>query len=111
MDLNFFKQRLTEIKATTEAEIAQAQEAAKPVELDQTTVGRLSRMDAMQQQEMVKAGQRRRQALLHKISTAFARIKNNDYGYCINCDEEIAYKRLELDPTVLTCIRCANKSN
>ena len=106
-----FKQQLEELKIATEAEIKQAEEAAKPVELDQTTVGRLSRMDAMQQQEMVLAQQRRRQEMLVKIDGAFKRIENGDYGYCTNCDEEIAGKRLALDPTVLTCIRCAQKHN
>lgn len=109
MDIQHYKQKLLELQKATETEIKQAQEAAKPVELDQTTVGRLSRMDAMQQQEMVKAQQRRRQNLLVKIGSAFKRIEDDDYGYCTNCGEEIATKRLELDPTTLTCIQCAEK--
>lgn len=111
MNIDHFKSKLLEIKAATEAEIKQAEEAAKPVELDQTTVGRLSRMDAMQQQEMVKAQQRRRHNLLQKIDGAFKRIENDDFGHCTNCDEEIAAKRLDLDPTTLTCIRCAKRMN
>ncbi len=111
MNINGYKQHLIKLKATTQAEIQQADLASKPVELDQTMVGRLSRMDAMQQQEMVKAGQRRRKTLLHKIEAAFNRIETGDFGYCTNCDEEIAPKRLTLDPTVLTCIQCASRSD
>ena len=84
-----------------------AQDSAQPVELDQTLVGRLSRMDAMQQQEMVLAGQRRRQVLLHKIDHALRRLQEGEYGICLKCEEEIAEKRLEFDPTLMTCIQCA----
>lgn len=107
MDIKHLRQKLTELKTSTEAEVKQALEAAKPVELDQAAVGRLSRMDAMQQQEMVKAQQRRRQSFLIKIASALKRVEEDDFGYCSNCGEEIAPKRLELDPTTLTCIRCA----
>lgn len=110
MDIDYFKKRLDTLRTETEAEIKQAEGGAKPVELDQTMVGRLSRMDAMQQQEMIKAQQRRRQALLTKIKSAYKRIEEGDFGYCANCDEEIAFKRLDLDPTTPTCIRCAQKS-
>mgnify|MGYP006447587757 CR=1 FL=1 len=83
-------------------------DSTKPVELDQQSVGRLSRMDAMQVQAMALASERQRQQELHAIEEAFRRIESGDYGYCVSCDEEIALKRLEVNPTVLTCIRCAS---
>ncbi len=107
MDLYHFKEKLLNLRAETQAAIQTAQGSAKPVELDQTSIGRVSRIDAIQQQEMALAGQRRRQELLIKIEHALRRIENGDYGYCIKCEEEIATKRLELDPTILTCVRCA----
>jgi len=102
-----FKALLQDLKTQTEANITSAQESTKPVELDQTMVGRLSRMDAMQQQQMALASERRRQSILQKIQVAFKRIEDGDYGYCVKCDEEIAEKRLEFDPTITTCIACA----
>ncbi len=66
-------------------------------------------MDAMQQQEMAKAGQQRREVLIRKIDVALKRIENDSFGFCAHCEEEIAPKRLELDPTIQTCIRCAEK--
>jgi len=74
-------------------------EAEQTVELDQTRVGRLSRMDAMQAQAMSKeTGRRRRQKLL-QIEAAFGRIENDEYGYCQECGDEIAAARLNVDPT------------
>ncbi|HBZ43116.1 MAG TPA: molecular chaperone DnaK [Maritimibacter sp.] len=77
------------------------------VTLDQQSVGRLSRMDALQGQAMAKATAARRDAQRKRIAAAFARMEENEYGYCVDCGEEIAKKRLDLDPAVPTCISCA----
>ena len=81
-----------------------------PVELDQTRVGRLSRMDAMQQQAMALEADRRRTIELHRIEAALKRIEDGEYGYCLQCGGEIAAKRLDLDPTAPLCINCARNS-
>ena len=83
----------------------------KPVELDQSSVGRLSRMDALQVQAMQVETERRRMIQVNRIDAALARLEAGDYGYCTACDEEIAPKRLENDPAVPTCIACAQGSN
>ena len=83
-------------------------EAAQPVELDQQRVGRLSRMDALQGQEMARAAGRRRDVELRKIDAALARLDSGDYGWCVSCGEEIATERLRLDPAVPVCIDCAH---
>jgi len=88
-----------------------ADEAARTVELDQTSVGRLSRMDALQGQAMSQERDRRRQIELQKIAAALRRIESGDYGYCLRCEEDIALKRLELDPATPLCIDCASKSD
>ncbi len=68
-------------------------QAEATVELDQTRVGRLSRMDAMQAQAMsIETGRRRRQKLL-QIDAALRRIDEGEYGYCQECGEDIAAKR------------------
>lgn len=77
------------------------------VTLDQQSVGRLSRMDAMQQQAMAQATERQRTAELVRIEQALKRINEEEYGYCENCGDEIAKKRLAIDPTANLCIRCA----
>ncbi len=81
--------------------------AADTVELDQTRQGRLSRMDAMQQQAMARATNQRRSGELALIAAALKRIDDGDYGVCVVCDEPIAPGRLEVNPTATRCIRCA----
>ncbi|MEN8761545.1 MAG: TraR/DksA C4-type zinc finger protein [Thiogranum sp.] len=88
-----------------------ADAASGTVELDQTSVGRLSRMDALQGQAMSRERDRRRQIELQKIAAALRRIEAGDYGDCVRCGEEIAIRRLELDPATPLCIDCASKSD
>lgn len=78
-----------------------------PVELDQTMVGRLSRMDALQGQAMAQEVARRRETEIKRIEAALKRMDEGDYGYCVRCGEKIAVRRLELDPAAATCIDCA----
>ena len=87
-----------------------SEESRNTVTLDQQSVGRLSRMDAMQMQEMAQATERQRKLQLEKIESALKRIEQNEYGYCVNCGEEIEEKRLQLDPATLLCINCADKT-
>ena len=84
-------------------------EAANVVELDQSKVGRLSRMDALQAQAMSLETKRRRQLELTKIKSALLRIENDEYGYCLRCDNEIPEKRLEIGPAATLCITCASQ--
>lgn len=77
------------------------------VMLDQQSVGRLSRMDALQRQAMAaaQAGQiARREA---RIRAALARMDEGEWGYCTDCGEEIGAKRLQADPSVPLCLSCA----
>ena len=85
-----------------------AKESRAPVKLDQQSVGRLSRMDAMQQQSMELATEDRRQQRLTALSAALKRIEAGDYGYCLKCDDEISAGRLAADPAVFLCIGCAS---
>ena len=84
-----------------------AKDSRAPVTLDQQSVGRLSRMDAMQQQSMELATEERRQHRLAALDAALGRVKSGDYGYCLKCDDKIAAGRLAVDPAVTLCIDCA----
>lgn len=77
------------------------------VQLDQQSVGRLSRMDALQGQAMAKASQARAEQQLRLIAAALKRIDDDEFGECVECGEPINPKRLEIDPTALRCIQCA----
>lgn len=107
IDLPRLRARLEERRAELLGLIHSSEESRGVVELDQTRQGRLSRMDALQGQAMAQETERRRQAELKRIEAALARLDSGDYGYCRSCDEEIAAKRLELDPSVSLCVHCA----
>ena len=77
------------------------------MELDQARVGRLSRMDALQQQAMARAAARRTELELQRLRVALERLRAGEYGCCAKCEEEIARGRLEADPATLLCIECA----
>lgn len=91
-----------------EAENRLGKDAQSVVQLDQQSVGRLSRMDALQNQAMALAQQARRDVQTTRLNAALARIEADEFGYCDDCGEDIAIKRLELDPSVIKCIGCAS---
>lgn len=103
------RERLLILREELKSVAAAGIKSAAIVELDQSKVGRLSRMDAMQAQAMAQATSERRHAMLRKIEAALRRIESGDYGLCQDCDEPIDPKRLEFDPTALRCIECETK--
>ena len=99
-------------KLIARREALDAQDAANAdsrdtVELQQDSVGRLSRMDAMQQQAMAQATARRRGAERARIAAALERMDEGEWGWCTACGNEIAEKRLVHDPSVARCVECA----
>lgn len=111
MDMSSYKKRLEVLRNDLLQIEESSREAASTVELDQTRVGRLSRMDALQGQAMSKATRQRREIELQRITAALKRIESGDYGYCMECDEEIASARLDIDPAAPLCINCASKQD
>ncbi len=108
MDVKIFKRLLIEKKSVLVEMKEAGKQSAQIVELDQASVGRVSRMDAMQGQAMAIAANQRRQIELQKIEAALKRIECKDYGYCLECDGEIAEPRLHLDPASVFCLECAS---
>ena len=108
-NLEQIRQLLLKMKVDLQEQEKTFKDYKKPVELDQTKIGRISRMDAMQIQQMALDASRRRQHQLVKIETAFQRIESDEYGYCLSCDEEINFRRLLIDPTNTHCIECAEE--
>ena len=107
LDLEHFRRSLHALREELRALGATGEAAAQTVELDQTRVGRLSRMDALQAQAMSQASNRRRMKTLRGVESALGRIDRGDFGECQDCGEMIILGRLEFDPTVTVCISCA----
>ena len=96
--------RLAALEAAEEA----GAEGQQIVTLDQQAIGRLSRQDALQNQAMAQAQARRRAVEKQRLQAALLRLDEGEFGYCDDCGEEIAFKRLELDPAVQRCVECAS---
>ncbi len=74
------------------------------------SVGRVSRMDALQQQAMSQQAARRRTLEKQRLKSALLRLDSGDFGYCLRCEALIAPARLELDPGATLCIACAEQA-
>jgi DnaK suppressor protein len=81
----------------------------KPVQLDQSSVGRLSRMDNLQTQGLTAGLQVREQAKLGQIHEALKRMDAGTYGACVICGEPVAFERLMVFPEAPTCAGCADR--
>jgi DnaK suppressor protein len=102
-----FRAQLEAMLADLEREDAAGAEGRRTVELDQQSVGRLSRMDALQQQAMAKAQAGRRAVMRRRIAATLRRMDEGEFGYCEDCGEPIPAARLKLDPTLPRCVACA----
>jgi len=111
LDLKHFRLRLIKLRdELMEAENNNSDDT-KTVELDQSRIGRLSRMDQMQSQQMALESQRRRKIQIRKIDAAWQRIENGEYGICSYCEDSIEIERLEFDPTAVLCSECITIEN
>jgi len=99
------KQRLDALHAELTASLAGADEGSKPVDLERP-IGRLSRMDAMLDQQMATAQRRRQQQRLQRVEQALQAWTRGTYGICPRCEEPIGVRRLEAAPDVVLCIAC-----
>ena len=109
LDPDRFRARLIARREELIVEDRESAEGRAPVTLEQDSVGRLSRIDAMQVQAMALAQARRRQSERAAIDAALRRLDDDEYGYCLKCGEDIAPARLEHNPSVTTCIACARE--
>ena len=104
--LSHFRDRLLALEKEIQATLEASKEASGVVELD-TAIGRLSRMDAMQNQQMALELRRRQEQQLQRIANALKRMDKNRYGLCGRCKQPIAEERLEISPDVVMCVKCA----
>ncbi len=107
LDKAAIEARLKARLADLDEEDARAEGNSAPVELDQESVGRLSRMDALQVQAMASASQDRRRQERYRILAALQRLPTDEFGWCTSCGDAIAEARLMNDATVVNCIQCA----
>ena len=109
MDRSAHRQRILEEMDELRALSDGSRDSRAPVELDQQSVGRLSRMDAMQQQSMDLAREERRRQRLAMLAAALRRMEEDEFGYCLSCGDDIAAARLVADPAATLCVDCQRK--
>ncbi len=102
-----YQAQIEALLADLDAQDALGQDGQATQILDQQAIGRLSRMDALQNQAMALATGARRQTERQRLKAALQRIAEGEFGYCEDCGEEIATRRLDLDPAAIKCIDCA----
>ena len=103
-----FRRELPEERDRLATTATAARDAARTVTLDQNSVGRLSRMDALQGQAMAQENLRRCERRLLDVDWALRALDRGDYGRCMESDEQIPTQRLAFDPLVQRCIPCAS---
>lgn len=103
-----YEARLRAVLVELEAQLADTQEDRAPVELD-GRMGRVSRADAMQVQQMAVEMTRRREDRVSRVRMALERVRDGSYGLCGRCRQPIAPARLEAMPEVVLCVECAGR--
>jgi len=106
MDDESIRARLLELRDELQRALAGAKSQGGTVSLDQSAVGRLSRMDALQQQAMAQAQERRTELRLEQLGHALARLDNGVYGDCVQCGDAIGEARLRARPETPFCLDC-----
>ena len=96
---------LLELRSELDALLTASLGSSKTVDLDQP-IGRLSRMDALQQQAMAKANRAGTERRVQLIESALQAIKQQRYGDCRRCEEPIGYPRLKARPESPFCLEC-----
>ena len=96
---------VTKTRTEIEELLSSSRDDSKPVDLG-LAIGRLSRVDALQQQEMAAARRRRMETRLEQLRGALGRIANGTYGECLSCGGSIGYARLAIRPEALRCKDC-----
>jgi len=104
-----FQQQLIVLQAQLSAQYESGRPASDTVVLDQSKVGRLSRMDALQQQNMAQSTLRNIESRLRRVNRALAKVESGDFGYCDECGEVIELARLEVQPEAPCCFACQSQ--
>lgn len=104
--LELFQQRLLEAKTAAENLLGSTAGDKRPVEASGSTIGRLSRMDAIQVQAMSQMSRRQLDIRLQQIVNALAALDSGKYGLCRQCKEPIGLPRLEALPEAPFCLDC-----
>jgi len=102
-----------EIKAKIESEISKTEkqveeykELTKPIE-PENAIGRISRMDAINNKSVTEAALRKAKEKLEKLRFVLPKVNDDDFGFCIKCKQAIPLGRILIMPQSRTCVKCS----
>lgn len=105
---NELKTIIDEQVQSIQEEIEELKELTKPVKLD-ASVGRLSRMDAINNKAINEKQLREKKSTLQKLERALERYDEDKLGTCLKCGNEIPFGRLKIMPYTTRCVQCAGR--
>lgn len=108
-EIRALRGKLLALRDELEAHLVATTESSRPVDLDQP-IGRVSRIDAIQQQSMAAAARKSSALRLKQIAGALSAIEEGEYGLCRSCEEPIGFRRLQARPETPFCLRCQSAS-
>ncbi len=105
-ELKNLKKEIKQKIKNLQFEIEQLEESTAPV-APENSIGRISRMDAINNKSVIEASLRNRKKKLSRLQLALSKVDQPGFGLCSNCKKPINPKRLVLMPESSKCIRCA----
>tara|TARA_R100000908_G_scaffold59405_1_gene35912 strand:+ start:9603 stop:9953 length:351 start_codon:yes stop_codon:yes gene_type:complete len=90
---------------TTRQDIEELEELVKPIPLD-ASIGRISRMDAINNKTINESSLREKKQELKKLERALENAESEKFGICTKCGNEIPFGRLEYMPHTTRCVNC-----
>jgi len=100
------RQALVQKAAHLDKRIAEYRELTKPIP-PSDAIGRVSRMDAINNKSVNEAALRQAQKLRQGLDRALQRLDDDRFGLCNGCGKPIPTGRLLLMPGAISCVRCA----
>lgn len=108
--LDRFKKQLEALEAELSAAVEGKADSTAPVQVD-SSIGRLSRMAAIQSQQLALGLKARQQQQLLRVQNALKSVANGTYGQCRRCKSPIALEHLEAQPNAGFCVPCAEQAS
>lgn len=105
-ELKKLEKEIKEMIKQLSVEISDLEESAGPV-APENSIGRISRMDAINNKSVVEASLRNRKRKLSKLHLSLENLHKPGFGLCSNCNKSINPKRLMLMPQSDKCVNCA----
>lgn len=103
------RNKIVEEIAKTEKLVLEYKEQSKPIS-PENAIGRISRMDAINNKSITEAALRQAQAKLSNLKLALDKVGTKEFGICIKCKQTIPVGRILLMPESTRCVKCASGS-